>query len=308
MQTNEARDMRVGFIGLGRMGFPMAGNLLKAGFAVIAHNRSQGPLERLVALGALAAASPAAVADSVDILVSCVMTQSEIEQIYLGPAGALQGARPGQIFIDASTTHPDVNRKLAKALAAKDVAFLDAPVSGGPRGAEQGTLAVNVGGDAAVLAKARTVLEVFGHNIFHMGPVGAGNAAKLCNQILTGGAHVLVAEAMVLGTRLGLDPQMLFEALQASSGQCRALDRAVPEAILPRNFAASFTVDGIIKDLDCALRMAGENNVRLLLPALTRQVFQEASSLGHGDEHMAAVIRAMEAIAGVEVGSAQPDA
>ncbi|MCF8173692.1 MAG: NAD(P)-dependent oxidoreductase [Burkholderiaceae bacterium] len=300
--------MKVGFIGLGRMGFPMAGNLLRAGYVVVAHSRSEGPVRRLVARGALAAGTPAATASSVDVLVSCVMTQAQIEQVYLGPEGTLAGARSGQVFIDASTTHPDVSRKLATALAAKGVAFLDAPVSGGPRGAEQGTLAVNVGGDAAVLARVRPVLEVFGRNIFHMGPVGAGNAAKLCNQILTGGAHVLVAEAMVLGTRLGLDPQTLFKALQVSSGQCRALDRAVPEAILPRNFAASFTVDGIIKDLDCALQMAGENKVRLLLPALARQVFQEASSLGHGDEHMAAVIRAMETIAGVEVGGKQPAA
>lgn len=159
-----------------------------------------------------------------------------------------------------------------------------------------------VGGDAKVLEKVRPVLEVFGRNIFHMGPVGAGNSAKLCNQILTGTAHALVAEAMVLGTRLGLDPQTLFEVLQVSSGQCRALDRAVPEAILPRNFAAAFTIEGIIKDLDCALQTAGENDVRLLLPAVARQMYQEARGLGHGDEHVAAVIRPMERIAGVEVG------
>jgi len=293
--------MRIGFIGLGRMGFPMAANLLKAGYTVVAHNRSRGAVERLVDLGATAADTPAATAQAVDILVSCVMTPADIEQVYLGANGVLSGVRAGQACIDASTTHPAVSRSVAAALAAKDVAFLEAPVSGGPSGAAAGTLAVMVGGDVAVLEELRPVLQVFGRNIFHMGPVGAGNAAKLCNQILTGAAHVLVAEAMVLGTRLGLDPQTLFEVLQRSSGQCRALDRSVPEAILPRDFAAAFTVDGIIKDLDCALRMAGENGVRLLLPALARQIFQEASSLGHGGEHMAAVIRAMETIAGVEV-------
>ncbi len=294
--------MRIGFIGLGRMGFPMAHNLIKAGHAVVAHNRSRDPVERLVALGAASAATPAETANAADILVSCVMTPAQIEQIYLGPDGALAGARAGQIFIDASTTHPAISRKIAAALAAKNVAFLDAPVSGGPRGAEQGTLAVMVGGDAKVLEKVRPMLEVFGRNIFHMGPVGAGNSAKLCNQILTGTAHALVAEAMVLGTRLGLDPQTLFEVLQVSSGQCRALDRAVPEAILPRNFAAAFTVEGIIKDLDCALQAAGENDVRLLLPAVARLMYQEARGLGHGGEHVAAVIRPMEKIAGVEVG------
>jgi 3-hydroxyisobutyrate dehydrogenase len=294
--------MRIGFIGLGRMGFPMARNLLKAGYPVVAHNRSQAAVERLVALGATAADTPAATMNAADILVSCVMSPTEIGQIYLGPDGVLAGARSGQICIDASTTHPAVSQKVAVALAEKQVAFLDAPISGGPRGADTGTLAIMVGGDATVLEQVRPVLQVFGHNIFHMGAVGAGNAAKLCNQILTGAAHVLVAEAMVMGTRMGLDPQKLFEVLQLSSGQCRALDRSVPEAILPRDFTAAFTVDGIIKDLDCALQMASENGVRLLIPALARQVYQEASSLGHGGEHLAAVIRAMETIAGVKVG------
>ncbi|MBA3034750.1 MAG: NAD(P)-dependent oxidoreductase [Gammaproteobacteria bacterium] len=297
--------MKIGFIGLGRMGFPMAQNLLKAGYRVTAHNRSQGAVERLVALGATAADTPAAAMAAADILVTCVMSPAEIEQIYLGPHGVLAGARSGQTCVDTSTTHPAVSLKIAAALAAINVAFLDAPISGGPRGAETGTLAVMVGGDATVLEQLRPVLQVFGRNIFHMGAVGAGNAAKLCNQILTGAAHVLVAEAMVMGTRMGLDPQRLFEVLQLSSGQCRALDRSVPEAILPRDFTAAFTVDGIIKDLDCALQMAGENGVRLLLPALARQVYQEAASLGHGGEHLAAVIRAMETIAGIEVGGKQ---
>ena len=293
--------MKIGFIGLGRMGFPMAANLLRAGHGVVAHNRSQGPVERLVALGAESAASPAETADAVDILISCVMTPAQGEQVYLGPDGALAGARAGQVFIDASTTNPEISRRIAASFALKHADFLDAPVSGGPSGAEQGTLAVMVGGDAQVLGKVRPILEVFGRNVFHMGAVGAGNSAKLCNQILTGTAHALVAEAMVLGTRLGLDPQTLFEVLQVSSGQCRALDRSVPEAILPRNFAAAFTIDGIIKDLDCALQTAGENGLRLLLPALARQMYQEARDRGHGGEHVAAVILPMEGIAGVEV-------
>lgn len=300
--TLPEHDARIGFIGLGRMGFPMASNLLKAGYPVLAYNRSPAAVDRLVTLGAAAARSPAAMAREVDVLVSCVMTPSDIEGLYLGSDGVLEGAGAGLICIDTSTTHPGISRKVAAALEAKGVAFLDAPVSGGPRGAETGTLSVMVGGTKAAFDTIRPVLQVFGPNIYHMGPVGAGSATKLCNQTLTGSAHVLVAEAMVMGARLGLDPQQLFEVLQVSSGQCRALDRAVPEAILPRDFRAAFTVNGIIKDLDCALQMAGENGVRMLLPALARQVYQEASSLGHGDEHLAAVILAMEDIAGVEVG------
>jgi 3-hydroxyisobutyrate dehydrogenase-like beta-hydroxyacid dehydrogenase len=194
------------------------------------------------------------------------------------------------------------SRKVGEALRAVGVDFIDAPISGGPLGAKNGTLSVMVGGDAAVLERARPVLEVFGKNIFHMGPIGAGCSTKMCNQILTGTAHVLVAEAMVLGGKLGLDPQQLFDVLHVSSGQCRALDRSVPEAILPRNFDAVFTVEGMIKDLECAIRTARESGVRLLLPTVAQQIYQEARGLGHGNQHLAAVIMPMEKIAGVEVG------
>ena len=298
--------MHVGFIGLGRMGFPMAHNLIRAGHSVVAHNRSRGPVDRLVALGAQPASTPSAVARSVDILVSCVLTPEQVEQIYLGTEGAIEGARAGQVFIDTSTIYPMTSRKIGEALSAKGVSFIDAPVSGGPQGAENGTLSVMVGADTAALEKARSVLEVFGKNIFHMGPVGAGCSTKICNQILTGTAHVLVAEAMVLGTKLGLDPQMLFEVLHLSSGQCRALDRAVPEAILPRNFDAAYTVNGMIKDLECAILTARENGVRLLLPTLAQQIYVEARGPGHSEQHLAAVIMPMEKIAGVEVGTKEP--
>jgi len=146
------------------------------------------------------------------------------------------------------------------------VDFLDAPVSGGPRGAEDGTLSIMVGGDAASLNRVRPVLEIFGKNIFHMGPLGSGSATKICNQVLTATTHAIVAEAMVLGTKLGLDPRALFEVLRVSSGQCRALDRAVPEAILPRDFSAVFTIEGIIKDLGCAIRTAQEHGWGLSCP------------------------------------------
>ena len=300
--TRTMRNTRIGFIGLGRMGLPMARNLLRMGYPVVAYNRSQVAVDHLVSLGATVAASPAAMARTVDVLVSCVMTPADVEQIYLGANGVLEGAGAGLTCIDTSTTHPETSRRVALALEEKGASFLDAPISGGPRGAETGTLSVMVGGDAAVLEHVRPVLQVFGSNIFHMGPTGAGCASKLCNQVLTGAAHVLVAEAMVMGAALGLDAQKLFAVLQHSSGQCRALDRAVPEAILPRNFAAAFTIDGILKDLDCALDVADKAGVRMLLPMVAQQIYLEASSLGHGKEHLAAVILAMEELAGVQVG------
>ncbi|MEW6333642.1 MAG: NAD(P)-dependent oxidoreductase [Thermodesulfobacteriota bacterium] len=298
--------MRVGFIGLGRMGFPMAHNLIKAGHTVVAHNRSRAPVERLVAFGAVPASTPAEAAQSVEILVTCVLTPEQVEEIYLGQGGALEGASAGQIFIDTSTIYPMTSRKIGDAVSARGVHFIDAPISGGPRGAETGTLAVMVGADPVALEKARPVLEVFGKNIFHMGPTGAGCSTKICNQILTGAGHVLVAEAMVLGAKLGIDPQKLFEVLTVSSGQSRALDRSVPEAILPRDFNAVYTVEGMIKDLECAIRTARESGVRLLLPVVAQQIYQEARGLGHGRQHLAAVIQPMEKIAGIEVKKREP--
>lgn len=293
--------MRVGFIGLGRMGYPMAKNLIKAGHEVVAHNRSRAPAERLAACGAAVADSPAELAAAVDVVVSCVMDPRQLETVLLGPRGVVEAARPGLLCVDCSTVDPLTSRAVAAALAEKGVDFVDAPVSGGPRGAEAGTLTVMVGAEPAALERALPVLRAFGSEIVHFGPVGAGVSAKLCNQILTGTIHALVAEAMVLGAKLGLDPRRLYEALRASSGQSRALERSVPEAILPRNFAAVFTVDGMVKDLDCAIRAAEANGVRLRLPELARSIYREAQARGHGGEHLSAVILAMEEAAGVVV-------
>jgi 3-hydroxyisobutyrate dehydrogenase len=293
--------MKIGFIGLGRMGFPMANSLIRAGYSLVVHNRSKTPVERLALLGAQAASSPSEVALSSDVVISSVLTPEQVEEIYLGTDGVINTAHKGQVFIDTSSISPKTSKKIGEAIKKRGATFIDAPVSGGPKGAKNGTLTLMVGADSASLEKVRKILEVFGKNIFHMGPIGAGSSTKICNQILTGTAHIVVAEAMVLGTKLGLDPQMLFEVLHLSSGQCQALDRSVPEAILPRNFDAVFTIDGMIKDLECAIQTARENNVRLVLPALTQQIYQEAKSLGHSNQHLASVIIPMEKIAGVVV-------
>lgn len=293
--------MKIGYIGLGRMGLPMAERLLQAGHALTVHNRSQAAVERLVAKGAQKAASPKEVASQVEVLFTCLLTPAQCEQIFLGEQGAIHGARAGQIFVDMATIDPMTTRKIAQALAAKGVAFIDAPISGGPNGAEAGTLSIMAGGDPAAFEKVRPLLEALGKKIFHMGPVGNGVSTKICNQILTGTNHALVAEAMVLGTKLGLDPQRLFDVLKVSSGQSNSLERAVPNYILPRKFGAAYSVEGIIKDLECAIHTAKSCGVRLLLPTIAQQMYQETRGLGHGEKDVAAVVLPMEAIAGVEV-------
>ncbi len=295
--------MKIGYIGLGRMGLPMAERLLQAGHALTVHNRSQAAVERLVAKGAQKAASPKEVASRVEVLFTCLLTPAQCEQIFLGEQGAIHGARAGQVFIDMATIDPMTTRRIAAALAAKGVALIDAPISGGPKGAEAGTLSIMAGGEPDAFEKVRPLLEVLGKKVFHMGPVGNGVSTKICNQILTGTTHALVAEAMVLGTKLGLDPQRLFDVLRVSSGQSNSLERAVPNYILPRKFEAAYSVEGIIKDLESAIQAAKSCGVRLLLPTIAQQMYQETCGLGHGQKDVAAVVLPMEAIARVEVKS-----
>ena len=283
------------------MGLPMAQRLLDAGHALTVYNRSQGAVQKLVAKGAKAGTSPQDVAQQVEVLITCLLTPAQSEAIFLGDQGAIHGARSGQIFIDTATVDPMTTRRIAAALAVKGIELIDAPISGGPKGAEAGTLSIMAGGATAAVEKVRPIFDVLGKKIFHMGAVGSGVSTKICNQILTGTTHALVAEAMVLGTKLGLDPQRLYEVLKVSSGQSNSLERAVPNYILPRNFEAAYSVDGIIKDLECAISAAKSYGVRLLLPTIAQQLYQETSGLGHGQKDVAAVVLPMEAIAGIEV-------
>ena len=283
------------------MGLPMAQRLIDAGHTLTVFNRSQGAVQKLVAKGAQAGASPEHVAQEVEVLFTCLLTPAQSEAIFLGDQGAIHGARSGQIFIDTATIDPMTTRRIAAALAAKGIALIDAPISGGPGGAQAGTLSIMAGGETAAFEKVRPLLEVLGKKIFHMGAVGSGVSTKICNQILTGTTHALVAEAMVLGAKLGLDPQQLFDVLRVSSGRSNALERAVPNYILPRKFDAAYSVEGIIKDLECAIHAAKSCGVRLLLPTIAQQMYQEARGLGHGQKDVAAVVLPMEAIAGVEV-------
>jgi 3-hydroxyisobutyrate dehydrogenase len=298
--------MRIAFVGLGQMGRPMAENLIKAGHTLVVHNRSKAAVNALTAQGALAANSASEALHGSDILMTCLFLPDQLREIYFGPNGILDAIEPGQIFIDFATVEPALSREIGAAVAKRGGRFLDAPISGGPKGAAAATLSIMVGAAADDFAAVRPVLEALGKNIFHMGPVGAGTSTKICNQLLTGVTHALVAEAMVLGTKAGLEPRALFEVLCKSSGQSNSLERAVPNFILPGKFDAAYTVEGIIKDLECAIRTAKSLGVRFMLAPIAQQLYIEAASLGHGREDVASVIQPMERVAGVEVRERKP--
>jgi len=287
------------------MGEPMAMNLLKAGHTLYVANRSQAAVQRLVALGAHRRATAAELCSQVEVLFTCLLTPADVEAVYLGEQGVSSAGRSGLLCIDTGTVDPMTIRKVSATLLERGVDLIDAPISGGPAGAVAATLTMMAGGSPEAYERAQPLLKLLGKKLFYMGPSGNGVSAKICNQILTGTTHALVAEAMVLGTRLGLDPLRLFEVLKASSGQSNSLERAVPNFILPGRFDAAYPISGIIKDLECAIHTAKCHGVRLMLPNVAQQLYVEASGLGHGHKDVAAVVLPMEAIAHVEVRSSE---
>jgi 3-hydroxyisobutyrate dehydrogenase len=296
--------MRIGFTGLGLMGTPMARNLVRAGHRLVVHSSNREATRQLCDDGAQAAASVADMAGAVDVLCSCRVAPEHSLEVFTGAQGAIAAGREGLVCIDFATIDPATSRHIARALRERGIGFVDAPVSGGPGGAAAGTLSIMVGGSDADVARVRPVLEALGKSVFHLGANGNGLAAKLCNNLITGTLHALIAEAMVLGAKLGLPGERLYEVLRASSARSNTLERVVPNHFLPRNYAPASALSMMIKDLECVTATAKAAGVRMLLPTIAQQMFVEAQGLGHGDKDLAAVILPMEAIAGVSGGSA----
>src|SRR5437763_10421729 len=290
--------VELGFIGLGKMGRPMSERLLAAGFALHVHNRSRGAVDDLVAKGAKAANSPREIAERAEIVLSALPTPQSVDEVYGELAAA---ARKGQVYADCSTVSLQLSRKCADALRKSGADFLDAPVSGGPGGAQAGALQVLVGGQRGGFGPALPVFRAFGKNIRLCGPTGAGQAVKLVNQLLVGVHTAAIAEAAVFGARLGADPQIVLEVLGTSFGGSTMMTRNMPRFI-SRDFKPATPVKLLLKDLGLIHDEAKGANVPLLLGSLAEQRFLEAAARGHGDEDMAALVRLWEEAAGTEVG------
>jgi 3-hydroxyisobutyrate dehydrogenase-like beta-hydroxyacid dehydrogenase len=289
--------MQTGFIGLGKMGRPMTQRLLAAGYTVHVFNRSRGAVDALVAEGATAASSAADVAQRSDIVLTALPTPDSVQSVYSEMSSA---ARAGQIYVDHSTVSPGLNRWCAKQLAARGADFLDAPVSGGPAGAQAGTLTVMVGGEQAVFERALPVLQAFGKNIKLCGPIGAGQVVKLINQLLVGVHTAAIAEAAVFGAKFGADPQVVLDLIGTSFGGSTMMTRNLPRFI-SRDFSPATPVGLILKDLGLIHDEAKTGGIPLLLGALAEQRFSEARARGMADEDMAALVKLWEEPAGVTV-------
>jgi 3-hydroxyisobutyrate dehydrogenase-like beta-hydroxyacid dehydrogenase len=226
-----------------------------------------------------------AVAAASDVLLTCLPTDVEIEAVLLGAAGALEALRPGGTLIELSTASPGLMRRIGERAASRGVAMLDAPVSGGVSGAENGTLAIMVGGDADALAACRPVFEAMGKNIYYVGPVGMGKVFKLCNQYLAGATNVLVGEALTMGALAGADLALLVEVIAASSGASRALTGAAPVLLSPTPMPVGFRLDLMRKDVGLALALGAETRAPLTTGAVAYQLYGAASAAGLGDRN-----------------------
>jgi len=293
--------MKVGFIGLGRMGMPMSQRLLKAGFYLTVHNRSRGKVEELARLGAHPAFSPAEVSRASDIVLTCLPDVPTVENVFLGEDGIVPAARPGQILVDHSTVGPSTSRRIAEAAEAIGASFLDAPISGGVERAANGTLTIMVGGDQGAFERAHPVFEAFGANIRHVGISGAGSVVKLVNQLLCGVHSQVAAEALLLGVRGGADPRVLLEILGTSWGTSFMLSRNGP-VMVERDFAnARAPLRLYVKDLHLIREFAREIGSPAPLGDLTTEIFQEASNKGMGELDVSCLVLPLEERARAQV-------
>jgi 3-hydroxyisobutyrate dehydrogenase len=295
----------VGFIGLGIMGQGMARNLMKAGFSVRVWNRTASKAAALAAEGAQTGSSPADVAAHCDIVVVCVSDTPDVEAVLLGEEGAIHGAKPGTLVIDCSTISPQATRDIAARLAEKGVKMLDAPVSGGSEGAARGTLTIMVGGAAEDFERARPILQAMGKTITHIGPTGTGQIVKLVNQVLVVGNCLAMCEALLLAQAGGVDLQKTFDAIsQGAAGSWMFTNRA-PQ-IIRRDWRPGFMISLQQKDLRLVLDAADELGVPLPATSLIFNFYRtlEARNLGAEGNH--ALVKALDALAGFEVGAQQP--
>ena len=287
--------MNVGFIGTGTMGQPMVANLIKKGFAVLAYDLVPAALAAAVKLGASAGSSAVEVARRSDLVVTMLPSSSHVEAVYLGPGGILESVPSGRLCVDMSTIDPAVSRRVAGALAKRQVRFLDAPVSGGVPGAVDGTLAIMVGGDARDLEEARPALAAMGANVIHVGAVGSGEAAKICNNLIAGVAAVAVSEAFRIAEGFGVDPKVLTDVIAKSSGNTWVMQQAHPvpglvaRAASSRDYEPGFMTDLMAKDLGLAVNAARELRVPAVVAAAAQQVLRLASSHGLGRKDFTAV-------------------
>lgn len=296
----------VGFIGLGTMGRPMAKNLLKAGFQLTFSSRRNDVAGEFIAAGGARVATPAEVARAADAVITIVTADAQVREVISGPNGIIAGISSGKLVLDMSTIGPATACEVGAALAAKGVGFLDAPVSGGPWGAEAATLAIMVGGAAADYERAKPLLAAMGKNLFHCGPIGAGQTVKIVNQMVGGGIMTLLAEGLVLAKKAGVDVRQLVDVMAVSSANSSLLEARGKKFLLADHFVPGFMTELMRKDMALAVSLAQQLCVPTPVAAGALQQYTAAMNQGFSELDFSSVVKVAEAAAGVKIAEPNP--
>ena len=292
----------IGLIGLGIMGRPMARNVIKAGYPLVVHNRSRAAVDELVGAGAKGAASPRDVARQCDVLITMLPNSPDVEQVALGKDGIIEGARSGLLFVDMSTISPIVSQKIGKALDAKGVKMLDAPVSGGEKGAIDAALSIMVGGETADFDAALPVFQALGKTITHLGPLGAGGFTKLANQIIVAINLTALGEALTLAKKAGLDRALTLKALGGGLAGSKCLEQKSPNYVAG-TYNPGFKIDLHFKDLGLIMESGRALGVPLPCTAVVQELFNAMRVKGKGGLDHSGVITLLEELAGLSTQS-----
>jgi 2-hydroxy-3-oxopropionate reductase len=293
---------KIGFIGLGIMGKPMAKNLMEAGYELVVHNRSPEKAEELAEEGdATAAGSPREVAAACDIVITMLPDSPDVEAVVAGESGVLEGIRDGALLVDMSTISPVVTEELSEKVREQGASMLDAPVSGGDVGAIEGALSIMVGGSEEDFERARPLFDVMGKAATHVGPIGAGQVVKACNQIVVALTIEAVSEALVLGSKGGVAPEKLVEALSGGLAGSAVME-AKKEKFFSHDFEPGFRIELHHKDLGIALAAGREYGVSLPVTAIVDQMLEASKAKGRGDRDHSALLTLLEEAARHEIG------
>lgn len=292
--------VKVGFIGLGIMGKPMSKNLLKAGYELVIFSRKQSTIDELVTAGASAAETPKEVAERSDVIITMLPNSPEVKEVTLGKNGVMEGAKEGAVVIDMSSIAPLVSQEIAGKLAEKGIEMLDAPVSGGEPKAIDGTLSVMVGGKKEVFDQCYPVMKAMASSVVLTGDVGAGNVTKLANQIIVALNIAAMSEALVLASKVGVQPELVYEAIRGGLAGSTVLDAKAP-LVMDRKFDPGFRINLHMKDLNNVLETSHEIGVPLPLTAAVREMMQALKVDGMGDADHGSLVRYYEKMAQVEV-------
>lgn len=294
-------NKKIGFIGVGTMGNPMAENLLKKGYIVKVYDIIKGKVDAMAKAGAIATSSPKDAASGADIVITMLPSSPHVEEAVLGKDGILEGMREGAVYIDMSTIDPITTRKIAKAVAKKGIKMLDSPVTKGVSAAIDGTLNLLIGGQKEVLEEVKDVLLCMGTTFHHMGDIGSGSMTKLINNLILATIVASTAEGFVLGAKAGVDPDKLYEALAGGTADSFALRKQIKEYALKRRFdEVIFPVEFIMKDLELASKTAKELNCPLLIGNLIHEIYAMLRAKGRGKGYYPEVITIFEDYAGVK--------